>query len=48
MNDKMKEYNEKKLELKIEKITKENEYENVGIGDLDIILNNILGGVNDK
>ena len=48
MNDKMKEYNEKKLELKIEKITKDHEYENVGIGDLDIILSKIRGEVNGE
>ena len=48
MNDKMQEQNKKKLELKINKITNDNQCENTGIGDLDIILNKIRGSIDDK
>ena len=44
INEKIKEENEKRLELKINKITKDNEHENIGVGDLDNILSVICGG----
>ena len=47
INEKMKEESEKRLEIKIEKITKDNEHENVGIGNLDNILNKIRGEVHE-
>lgn len=45
-NEKMKEKKEKDLETKINKITKDNKHENIGIGNLDTILNNIIGEKN--
>ena len=48
INEKMKEESEQRLKIKIDKITKDNEHENVGIGNLDNILNMIRGEANDK
>ncbi len=46
MNEEMKENKEKRLKIKIDKITNDNKHENIGIGNLDTILNKIRGDIN--
>ena len=48
MNDKVQEQNKKRWELKINKITNDNQCENTGIGNLDVILNKIRSDTDDK
>jgi len=44
INNKRQEDKDKELKIKIDKMTNDNKHENVGIGNLDTILNSIIGG----